>query len=74
LVSVSIIRAGVFFGAIIATIQAQALEYIYFRDTNKYKLKNNTNKDNISATMLSGLLYIKIPKIKNKTASKIKIT
>jgi|GEM_PF-6369382 len=42
--------------------------------TNKYKLKNNMDQDNISATMLNGLLYIKIPKIKNKTASKIKIT
>ena len=42
--------------------------------TNKYKLKNNMDQDNISATMLNGLLYIKIPKIKNKTTSKIKIT
>tara|TARA_B110000444_G_C18807340_1_gene580697 strand:- start:1375 stop:1776 length:402 start_codon:yes stop_codon:yes gene_type:complete len=42
--------------------------------TNKYKLKNNMDQDNISATMLNGLLYIKIPKIKNKKAPKIKIT
>lgn len=42
--------------------------------TNKYKLKNNMDQDNISATMLNGLLYIKIPKIKNKITSKIKIT
>ena len=37
--------------------------------TNKYKLKNNMDQDNISATMLNGLLYIKIPKIKKKTKS-----
>ena len=42
--------------------------------TNKYKLKNNMDQDNISATMLNGLLCIKIPKIKNKITSKIKIT
>ena len=41
---------------------------------NKYKLKNNMDSENISATMVNGLLNIKIPKIKSKTNSRIKIT
>lgn len=40
---------------------------------NKYKLQNNMDSKNISATMNNGLLNIKIPKIKNKTNSRIKI-
>ena len=56
--------------------QVQYTQQQIFIDSfiNKYKLKNNMDQDNISATMLNGLLYIKIPKIKNKTTSKIKIT
>jgi len=41
---------------------------------NKYKLQNDMDAKNISATMNNGLLNIKIPKIKNKTSSRIKIT
>lgn len=41
---------------------------------NKYKLQNNMDAENISATMSNGLLNIKIPKIKNKSNSRIKIT
>ena len=41
---------------------------------NKYKLQNDMDSKNISATMNNGLLNIKIPKIKNKTSSRIKIT
>ena len=41
---------------------------------NKYKLQNDMDSKNVSATMNNGLLYIKIPKIKNKTTAKIKIT
>ena len=40
---------------------------------NKYKLQNNIDSKNISATMNNGLLNIKIPKIKNKTSARIKI-
>jgi HSP20 family protein len=40
---------------------------------NKYKLQNNIDSKNISATMNNGLLNIKIPKIKNKTSERIKI-
>jgi HSP20 family protein len=56
--------------------QVQYTQQQIFIDSfiNKYKLKNNMDQDNISATMLNGLLYIKIPKIKNKITSKIKIT
>ena len=41
---------------------------------NKYKLQNDMDPKKISATMNNGLLNIKIPKIKNKTSSRIKIT
>ena len=41
---------------------------------NKYKLQNDMEPKKISATMNNGLLNIKIPKIKNKTSSRIKIT
>jgi HSP20 family protein len=41
---------------------------------NKYKLQNDMDSKNVSATMNNGLLNIKIPKIKNKTSSRIKIT
>lgn len=41
---------------------------------NKYKLQNDMDAKNISATMNNGLLNIKIPNIKNKTSSRIKIT
>lgn len=41
---------------------------------NKYKLQNNMDAENISAIMNNGLLNIKIPKIENKTSSRIKIT
>lgn len=41
---------------------------------NKYKLQSDMDSKNISATMNNGLLNIKIPKIKNKTSSRIKIT
>lgn len=41
---------------------------------NKYKLQSNMDAENISATMSNGLLNIKIPKIKNKSNSRIKIT
>ena len=41
---------------------------------NKYKLQSDMDSKNISATMNNGLLNIKIPNIKNKTSSRIKIT
>ena len=41
---------------------------------NKYKLQSDMDAKNISATMNNGLLNIKIPNIKNKTSSRIKIT
>lgn len=41
---------------------------------NKYKLQSDMDSKNISATMNNGLLNIKIPKIENKTSSRIKIT
>ena len=41
---------------------------------NKYRLQNNMDAKNISATMSNGLLNIKIPKIKSKSNSRIKIT
>lgn len=50
-------------------------QQIFFESfENKYKLKNNMDSENISATMANGLLNIKIPKIKSKTSSRIKIT
>lgn len=41
---------------------------------NKYKLESNMDAKNISAKMQDGILTVNIPKLKDKTSSRIKIT
>ena len=55
--------------------QKYSQQEIFFESfENKYKLESSMDKKNISATMNNGLLKIKIPKIKSKSSSRIKIT
>ena len=57
------------------TPQKYSQQEIFFESfENKYKLQNNMDQKNISATMNNGILKIKIPKIKNKNNTRIKIT
>lgn len=55
--------------------QKYSQQEIFFESfENKYKLQNNMDQKNISATMNNGMLKIKIPKTKNKNNTRIKIT
>lgn len=55
--------------------QKYSQQEIFFESfENKYKLQNNMDQKNISATMNNGILKIKIPKTKNKNNTRIKIT